>query len=162
MKITCNETYVSYQGANFSGTKKTDLPPVKEESVLAEAIRLYKGYKLTGLRELTAGEKEEIRNAINAFMEESGFFEKSLQGNATDEDFAALNDFIKELCIQYGYPRDFYEFVSDYIYRLLDKHPQDPPFTIEIPPEHELKTTPTRPMLASFQPISPLQFLCGK
>jgi hypothetical protein len=163
MKITGNEGYFTYRDANFiNGAKKVDsssTEPAKEESVLAEAIRLYKSYKLTGMRELTAEEKEEIRNAIDAFLEESGFLARYQQGNATQADFAALNDFIKALCIQYGFPRDFYEFVSEYTEDILKDYPQNPPFKVEVPPEHELKITPVKPMLTSFQPISPLQFL---
>jgi len=111
------------------------------------------------LRELTAEEKEEIRNAIDAYLEESGFLAKYQQGNATKADFAEFNDFLKQLCIKYGNPSDFYEFASEYTDALLEGYPQDPTFEVKIPSEHEFLNKPTKPMLTSFQPISPLQFL---
>jgi hypothetical protein len=164
MKITGNEGYFPYQNNSIvKDAKKSDtttqIEPAQEESRLAEAIRLYKSYTLTGLRELTAEEKEEIRIAIDAYLEESGFLARYQQGNATQADFAAFNDFLKKLCIQYGNPSDFYEFSSEYIKNLLKDYPQDPPFEVKIPSEHEFINTPKKPILTSFQPISPLQFL---
>ena len=150
----------------YNKGKESVNPPIddNDESPFAEAIRLYKSYVLTGKRELTAEEKEEIRNAIAEYLESSGFLAKYNQGIATKADYAALNDFLKALCIKYGCPSDFYEFVADYLEAVLENEtnpdfPQDPPFKVVVPPEHELISEPVKPLLASFKPISPFQFL---
>ncbi|MCL1842637.1 MAG: hypothetical protein FWF79_02370 [Defluviitaleaceae bacterium] len=168
MKITCNETNYAYP-TTISGEIEPNPGAIarqeEEETPFAEAVRLFKASVLTGSRGLTAEEKEKIREAIEAFLEESGFLERYRDGIATESDFAALNDFIKQLAAQFGFPRDFFDFVAEFVNDFLGEHanpetPQHPPFEVKVPPQHELRNE--KPRLASFQPISPLQFLVAE
>lgn len=134
------------------------------ESLLTEAIRLYRNFALTGVRELTSEEKEEIKSCIEDYLKEHNFIEKYASNKATKEDYAALNDFIKGLYKQFGSKGDFYEFVTDFVEGILEKavnpgNPPRPPFKVEIPPEYAQENIPRKPRLMPFQCPSPHQFL---
>lgn len=148
--------------------KKEAMPPIGDtsdpEPTLTEAIRLYRNFVLTGVRELTSEEKKEIENRIEDYLKAHDFLEKYASNKASKEDYAALNDFIKGLYAQFGSKGDFYEFVTDFIEGMLEKvvnpnKPPHPPFKVEIPPEHAMANISKKPRLMPFQCPSPHQFL---
>ena len=162
---SCN-TNLIWENSSRLG-KKGEFPSVvpepEQESPLAEAIRIFRSQHLTGLRELTAEEREEIKNIIEAYLNETGILERYADGRATREDFVALNQFIQELFRQFG-ASNFYDFVAEFIGEVLGSvanpnRPQFPPFMVEVPLEHAQASTPNRPMLMPFQSPSPHQFL---
>ena len=131
-------------------------------SSLAEVISTYQSTVLTGVRELTAAEKEEIKSLIEAYLKETGFLEKYSSNNASKADHAALHAFIKGLFAQFGSKSDFYGFAAGFVDGILGRvvnpnHPPNPRFEVEIPPEHTLASTPQKPMFIPFQSLSPHQ-----